>query len=152
MRLDKQSLALTTYLSARSRLVRKRVRQLKVNGDSRVFAENVSLIYVILIKNTYEVFMVAFQHSRTLSSAFISWAKDEIENLRNIFDRQLYGIDRNSYVFQYVSNVMCEHFAILQDIGLDMTFLLGLPDPSNENNVISVVQIDDNNPVALDFT
>jgi len=69
LRLGQGERARETFLSARGRLVRKRARQIKFEGDISMYISELAMVCFTLIKNTCEWYMAAFKDNRMASGA-----------------------------------------------------------------------------------
>lgn len=67
LRLDQGEKARSLFLSARSELLKKRVRQIKFEGDVSLYISELALVHFTLIKNTSEWYMSAFKDNRMAS-------------------------------------------------------------------------------------
>ncbi|GAA5946666.1 hypothetical protein JCM3775_001139, partial [Rhodotorula graminis] len=67
LRLGQGERARETFLSARGRLVRKRARQIKFEGDISMYISELAMVCFTLIKNTCEWYMAAFKDNRMAS-------------------------------------------------------------------------------------
>ncbi|KPV76479.1 uncharacterized protein RHOBADRAFT_25548 [Rhodotorula graminis WP1] len=123
LRLWQGERARATFLSARGRLVRKRARQIKFEGDISMYISELAMVCFTLIKNTCEWYMAAFKDNR-MASGFVRWASEQVEIYAEMFRRQVYGVDQDGRVIDESLEVTKAHGAMLRDVGLDFTFLL----------------------------
>ncbi|TNY18529.1 exocyst complex component EXO84 [Rhodotorula diobovata] len=123
LRLGQGERARETFLSARGRLVRKRARQIKFEGDISMYISELAMVCFTLIKNTCEWYMAAFKDNR-MASGFVRWASEQVEIYAEMFRRQVYGADQDGKVIEESLEVTKAHGAVLRDVGLDFTFLL----------------------------
>ncbi|GAA6052688.1 hypothetical protein JCM3770_007175 [Rhodotorula araucariae] len=123
LRLGQGERARETFLTARGRLVRKRARQIKFEGDISMYISELAMVCFTLIKNTCEWYMAAFKDNR-MASGFVRWASEQVEIYAEMFRRQVYGADQDGKVIEESLEVTKAHGAMLRDVGLDFTFLL----------------------------
>ncbi|GAA5851476.1 hypothetical protein JCM9279_001081 [Rhodotorula babjevae] len=123
LRLGQGERARETFLSARGRLVRRRARQIKFEGDISMYISELAMVCFTLIKNTCEWYMAAFKDNR-MASGFVRWASEQVEIYAEMFRRQVYGVDQDGRVIDESLEVTKAHGAMLRDVGLDFTFLL----------------------------
>jgi hypothetical protein len=67
LRLGQAERARETFLSGRGTLVRKRVRQIKFEGDVSLYISELAMVSFTLVKNTCEWYMAAFKDNRMAS-------------------------------------------------------------------------------------
>ncbi|GAA5821380.1 hypothetical protein JCM11251_004596 [Rhodosporidiobolus azoricus] len=123
LRLGQGERARETFLTARGKLVRKRARQIKFEGDISMYISELAMVCFTLIKNTCEWYMAAFKDNR-MASGFVRWASEQVEIYADMFRRQVYGADQDGKVIEESLEVTKTHGAMLRDVGLDFTFLL----------------------------
>ncbi|GAA5855919.1 hypothetical protein JCM8547_000416 [Rhodosporidiobolus lusitaniae] len=123
LRLGQGERARETFLTARGKLVRKRARQIKFEGDISMYISELAMVCFTLIKNTCEWYMAAFKDNR-MASGFVRWASEQVEIYAEMFRRQVYGADQDGKVIEESLEVTKTHGAMLRDVGLDFAFLL----------------------------
>ncbi|GAA6028052.1 hypothetical protein JCM8097_001849 [Rhodosporidiobolus ruineniae] len=123
LRLGQGERARETFLTARGKLVRKRARQIKFEGDISMYISELAMVCFTLIKNTCEWYMAGFKDNR-MASGFVRWASEQVEIYAEMFRRQVYGADQDGKVIEESLEVTKTHGAMLRDVGLDFTFLL----------------------------
>lgn len=123
-----------TFLDMRGKLVRKRCRAIKFEGDISLWVGEVAMVVFTLVKNTCEWYVTAFRDNRMASGAFphprrrafsprrlmrvlgfVRWASRQIEVYAEMFRRQVFGVDQNPVVVQESLAVTKAHAAMVSD-------------------------------------
>ncbi|CDZ97932.1 Exocyst complex subunit [Phaffia rhodozyma] len=131
-RLDQPDLARSTFLAARTDLIKKRIGQIRWEGDSVVYVNELAVVCFMGVKNTTEWYLNAFRENG-MASALIKWAKEQVEAFASMFKQQIFSEELDQTVLDqsfgpnadpplYLSRSTAEK--LLHDIGLDLTFLL----------------------------
>lgn len=107
------------YLSTRSGLIRKRMRQLQFNGDIISYVMDYSEIFFRLIRNTCEWFSLTF-HDASMVSGFMKWIQNEILNFSEIFKKQVFGMGNPFGTVIECCVVTLEKCSELNQIGMDL--------------------------------
>lgn len=68
-RLDETDKAREAFLNGRAALVKRRVRQIKFEGDIEAYIGELAIVVFTLVKNTCEWYMAAFRDSKLASGA-----------------------------------------------------------------------------------
>ncbi|KAG4304056.1 hypothetical protein PORY_002579 [Pneumocystis oryctolagi] len=123
LRLGYEDRAKNSFLTSRSNLIKRRTRQLYFKGDIVAYISDLALIHFVLIRNTAEMYISSFQKS-SLISGLVTWIKIQIENFLEFFSRQISFIDYDSDIFLCSMNSIKEQCKILNELGIDMNFLL----------------------------
>jgi hypothetical protein len=71
-RLDETDKARQAFLGGRAALVKKRVKQIKFEGDIEAYIGELAIVVFTLVKNTCEWYMAAFRDSKLASGASLS--------------------------------------------------------------------------------
>ncbi|PWN52446.1 hypothetical protein IE53DRAFT_367213 [Violaceomyces palustris] len=116
LRLDKGERARELFLNARTELLRRRVRQIKFEGDVSLYISELALVHFTLVKNTSEWYMSAFKDNRMASA--------QIEAYAEMFRRQVYGVDQDPQVISEAMEISMSSAAQLKDVGLDFSYLI----------------------------
>jgi len=111
------------YLSARGDLIKTRSRQCIFEGNLPDYIFQISYIRFTVIKNTVDMFQKCFPQQ--LMSACVKWAKEHIDQFNILLKRQLSSIDKDGNVWNECIKIAHEHAAILRDVGLDFSELVG---------------------------
>ncbi|KAF2855763.1 hypothetical protein T440DRAFT_485854 [Plenodomus tracheiphilus IPT5] len=111
------------YLSARGNLIKTRSRQCIFEGNLPDYIFQTSYIYFTVIKNTVDMFQKCFP--QPLMSACVKWAKEYIDQFNILLKRQLSSVDEDGNVWNECLNIAHEHAAMLRDVGLDFSELVG---------------------------
>ncbi|KAK6906113.1 hypothetical protein I203_100096 [Kwoniella mangroviensis CBS 8507] len=132
-RLDCSDMGKDTFLRSRKELMIKRIRSIKCEGDISIYISELSVVCFTIIRHTSDWYMNAFKENR-MASAFITWAKEQIEMFADMFRRQVYAPNVEQNVVDECVRVTASHNRkLLRDVGLDFTYLLSTllqPDPS----------------------
>ncbi|KAG5439291.1 hypothetical protein PCANB_001590 [Pneumocystis canis] len=123
LRLGYENRAKKSFLTSRSNLIKQKTRQLYFKGDIVSYISDLALIHFVLIRNTAEMYISAFQKPSLISS-LITWIKFQIENFLNLFSRQICFVNYDSDIFINSMNAIKEQCKILNELGIDMNFLL----------------------------
>jgi len=91
-------------------------------GDLPLYVYQLSFIYFNCIRNSFVVYTSCFPSQMT--SACVTWAKRQVDELNSALRRQLSNIDRESEVFGECMARAREHAAMLSDVGLDFKDLV----------------------------
>lgn len=122
-RLGQGYVARDIFLTARSKLIKTRSRQIKFEGDVPLYIGELSMVTFTLIKDTSEWYTAAFRDVR-MASGFIRWAKAEVEAFCTSFVRQVYGTDEDPNVAEEAYAEAVSQSDRLRDVGLDVRFIL----------------------------
>ncbi|KAI5799997.1 Cullin repeat-like-containing domain protein [Geopyxis carbonaria] len=117
VKLDYEDRAREAFLEARSLMIKKRTRQVQLEGDVALYVSQVALVQFTLIKNTVEIYNSCFDYR--LASALVRWAKKHIENYIELLERQLQAVEPDSKVFDDCMEITKIHSTMLVDCGLD---------------------------------
>lgn len=112
------------FLSTRAELMRKRARMIRFEGNIALYISELALVTFTGVKHTCEWYLASFRE-HDLASGMVNWGREQIENYATMFRRQVYGPDVDSKTIQesvQVSRMQAKR--LLQDIGLDFSFLL----------------------------
>ena len=100
-----------------------RTRQCIFEGNLPDYIFQISYIRFTVIKNTVDMFQKCFPQQ--LMSACVKWAKEHIDQFNILLKRQLSSIDKDGNVWNECIKIAHEHAAILRDVGLDFSELVG---------------------------
>ncbi|KAF1955724.1 putative exocyst complex component Exo84 [Byssothecium circinans] len=123
MRLGFEDRAREAYLEARGNLIKTRSRQCIFEGNLADYIFQISFIYFTIIKNTVDIYQKCF--SQTLMSACVKWAKEHVDAFNVLLKRQLSSVDESSPVWKECMDQAREHAAMLREVGLDFSELVG---------------------------
>ncbi|RKO83701.1 Cullin repeat-like-containing domain protein, partial [Blyttiomyces helicus] len=111
------------FLTARSAIIRHRVRILKIDGDIVVYISDLAEVIFRLIRNTCDWYGGSFRDT-TMASGFMKWVRSEIEYFAGIFRRQVFDSKQSFTVIADCLQNTMDHFRQLRDVGLDLSFVL----------------------------
>ncbi|KAI8942675.1 hypothetical protein NX059_000725 [Plenodomus lindquistii] len=111
------------YLSARGDLIKTRARQCIFEGNLPDYIFQTSYIYFTVIKNTVDMYQKCFP--QPLMSACVKWAKEHVDQFNILLKRQLSSVDEDGNLWNECLNIAHEHAAMLRDVGLDFSELVG---------------------------
>ncbi|CBX93935.1 hypothetical protein IAQ61_003807 [Plenodomus lingam] len=111
------------YLAARGDLIATRSRQCIFEGNLPDYIFQISYIYFTVIKNTVDMYQRCFP--QPLMSACVKWAKEHIDQFNVLLKRQLSSVDENGNVWNQCMQLAHEHAAMLREVGLDFSELVG---------------------------
>ncbi|KAJ1827780.1 exocyst complex component exo84 [Coemansia sp. RSA 2599] len=111
------------FLASRSTTIKNRTRQLKLEGNTRLYIRELAIVYFRLIRNTCEWYS-SFFADPTLVSALIAWVRQEMAEYAVIFRRHVF---HETQKFQIIASCLSHTLAevdILGHAGLDLKFML----------------------------
>ncbi|OBZ84285.1 Exocyst complex component EXO84 [Choanephora cucurbitarum] len=124
LRLDKSEKARQVFLSTRTLIIKKRIRQLVFEGDITTYISELALVVFTLIRNTCEWYRDSFKQN-DMASGFVTWVREQTEIYADIYKRQLFG--QSNLSCQVIADCFkstLEHCSMLRKVGLDLKFLL----------------------------
>ncbi|KAJ6105047.1 Exocyst complex component exo84 [Penicillium sp. IBT 16267x] len=133
-RLGFEDQARETYLRARTDIIAKRIRACVFEGDLPLYIFQISYVYFSLIKNTVGIYQQCFPSS--MSSSSIRWAKQHLDGFNALLCRQLSSVQRGTSIWDKCLEIVHEHAAHLNSVGIDFTDLVaqGLEHPSENGS------------------
>ncbi|KXS17582.1 hypothetical protein M427DRAFT_54516 [Gonapodya prolifera JEL478] len=111
------------FLTARSSLIKHRVRQLQFDGDITQYIAELAVVVFTIIRNTCDWYTSSFKESG-MASGFLKWVKTEIEQYAAIFRRQIFDAGQNFAVIADCLQATVEQSRTLREVGLDLNFML----------------------------
>ncbi|KAI8089706.1 uncharacterized protein BX664DRAFT_280848 [Halteromyces radiatus] len=124
LRLDKGEKAREVFLSTRSLIIKKRIRQLTFEGDTTTYINELALVVFTLIRNTCEWYRDSFKLN-AMSSGFVTWVREQTEIYAEIYKRQVFY--QNQLGCQVIADCFkstLDQCSMLRKVGLDLKFLL----------------------------
>ncbi|KAJ2448257.1 exocyst complex component exo84, partial [Coemansia sp. RSA 2424] len=121
------------FLASRSATIKNRTRQLKLEGNTRLYIRELAIVYFRLIRNTCEWYSEFFADP-TMSSALIAWVRQEMAGYAVIFRRHVFHEMQKFQVIASCLNHTLAEVDILGHAGLDLKFMLDqefFPDLTN---------------------
>ncbi|KAJ2548606.1 exocyst complex component exo84, partial [Coemansia sp. RSA 1933] len=121
------------FLVSRSATIKNRTRQLKLEGNTRLYIRELAIVYFRLIRNTCEWYSEFFTDS-TMISALIAWVRQEMAGYAVIFRRHVFHEMQKFQVIASCLNHTLAEVDILGHAGLDLKFMLDqefFPDLTN---------------------
>lgn len=82
-----------------------------------------------MIKNTIAIYQQCFPS--VMSSASIKWAKDHMDGLNTVLNRQLSSVERDTPVWQKCMEIVYEHANMLYDVGVDFKDMIRVEGATN---------------------
>lgn len=98
-------------------------RQCIFEGNIVDYIFQISYIYFIIIKNTVDIYQKCFP--QPLMSACVKWAKEHVDQFNIILKRQLSSVNEDSDVWRQSMEQAHDHAAMLKEVGLDFSELIG---------------------------
>ncbi|KAL0567919.1 exocyst complex component exo84 [Marasmius crinis-equi] len=125
LRLGAGAAARSTFLKMRSQVVRDLVRKIKFEGHIGAYVGDLAMVYFTAIKHTADWFLASFKENE-VASAFIDWARGQVENYAEIFRSQVYTGDvvEPKVVEEAMKITYSLSRKLLEEYGLDFRFLL----------------------------
>ncbi|KAJ2821476.1 exocyst complex component exo84, partial [Coemansia furcata] len=111
------------FLASRSATIKNRTRQLKLEGNTRLYIRELAIVYFRLIRNTCEWYSELFADP-TMSSALIAWVRQEMAGYAVIFRRHVFHEMQKFQVIASCLNHTLAEVDILGHAGLDLKFML----------------------------
>ncbi|KAJ1948542.1 exocyst complex component exo84, partial [Linderina macrospora] len=111
------------FLASRSATIKNRTRQLKLEGNTRLYIRELAVVYFRLIRNTCEWYSEFFLDP-TMISALIAWVRQEMAGYAAIFRRHVF---HEMQKFQIIASCLKHTLVeveILGHAGLDLKFML----------------------------
>ncbi|KAJ7754970.1 nuclear mRNA splicing protein [Mycena maculata] len=123
LRLGAGPAARTTFLAMRGRVMRSHVRRIRFEGHVGAYVGDLAVVVFTGIKHTADWFLASFKENE-VASAFIDWAKKQIEDYGELFRRQVYSSDVDPKVVDEAMKITyAQSKKLLQEYGLDFRFL-----------------------------
>ncbi|KAF9266928.1 hypothetical protein L218DRAFT_921708 [Marasmius fiardii PR-910] len=124
LRLGAGGAARTTFLNMRSQVVHNLVRKIKFEGHIGAYVADLALVYFTSIKHTADWFLASFKENE-VASAFIDWARTQVEIYAETFRNQVYTEELEPKVIEEAMKVTYSlSKKLLEEYGLDFRFLL----------------------------
>ncbi|TPX67222.1 hypothetical protein SpCBS45565_g03925 [Spizellomyces sp. 'palustris'] len=111
------------FLTARTAIIRHRIRLIRFDGDVAVYISDLAEIVFRLIRSTCDWYGGSFRDT-TMASGFMKWVNQELQNFGTIFRRQVFDSKQNFTVIADCLQHTLHHCKQLRDLGLDVTFVL----------------------------
>ncbi|KAJ7204356.1 nuclear mRNA splicing protein [Mycena pura] len=123
LRLNAGPAARTAFLNMRSQVMRNHVRRIRFEGHIGAYVGDLSIVYFTGIKHTADWYLASFKENE-VASAFIDWAKKQVEDYGELFRRQVYSTDGDPKVVEEALKITyAQSKKLLQEYGLDFRFL-----------------------------
>ncbi|KAJ6575466.1 hypothetical protein B0H19DRAFT_1128810 [Mycena capillaripes] len=123
LRLNAGPAARTAFLNMRTQVMRSHVRRIRFEGHIGAYVGDLAVVYFTGIKHTADWFLASFKENE-VASAFIDWAKKQIEDYGEMFRRQVYSSDVDPKVVDDALKITySQSKKLLQEYGLDFRFL-----------------------------
>ncbi|KAJ2804257.1 exocyst complex component exo84 [Coemansia guatemalensis] len=111
------------FLASRTATIKNRTRQLKLEGNTRLYIRELAIVYFRLIRNTCEWYSALFADP-TMISALIAWVRQEMAGYAAIFRRHVFHEMQRFQVIASCLNHTLAEVDILGHAGLDLKFML----------------------------
>ncbi|KAJ7150404.1 exo84 subunit/exocyst complex component [Mycena filopes] len=123
LRLNAGPAARMAFLNMRSQVMRNHVRRIRFEGHIGAYVGDLAVVYFTGIKHTADWFLASFKENE-VASAFIDWAKKQIEDYGELFRRQVYSSDADKKIVDEALKITyAQSKKLLQEYGLDFRFL-----------------------------
>ncbi|KAE9409296.1 hypothetical protein BT96DRAFT_848677 [Gymnopus androsaceus JB14] len=123
-RLNAGPAARTTFLTMRTQVLRSHVRKIKFEGHVGAYVADLAMVYFTGIKHTADWFLASFRENE-VASAFIDWARAQVEGYAEIFRNQVYSSGVEGKVVEEALKITYDlSKKLLEEYGLDFRFLL----------------------------
>ncbi|KAI0027216.1 hypothetical protein K488DRAFT_62297 [Vararia minispora EC-137] len=116
--------ARTTFLSARAETIKRLVRMIRFEGQIGMYVNDLAVVIFTAIKHTADWYLTSFKENED-ASAYIEWARQQMESFAAIFRKQVYSSDVEQKTIDEAYNITyLQHRRLLQEYGIDFRFLL----------------------------
>eukprot|EP00058_Branchiostoma_floridae_P005069 XP_002590557.1 hypothetical protein BRAFLDRAFT_124535 [Branchiostoma floridae] len=124
IKLGKSTQACDLFLRNRTMAIKRSLRQLKMEGSTTLYVNKLCYVFFTTMLEVGREFQKDFSSNNGCCSAFVVWAKSELETFVGMFARQVFSSKISlSMVAECVE--MAQHNCDkLCEIGLDLTFAL----------------------------
>ncbi|XP_063410902.1 exocyst complex component 8-like isoform X2 [Mytilus trossulus] len=124
IRLGKSAQACDLFLKNRSAIIKYNIRQLKFEGATTLYIRRLCDVFFPCLSETGKEFTKAFQDHYGCMSAFVVWAKEELEMCVNTFNRHVFGGKSTLTVISECVQTARQHCdEQLCSIGFDVSFV-----------------------------
>ncbi|GLB43605.1 putative nuclear mrna splicing [Lyophyllum shimeji] len=124
LRLKAGPAARSTFLQMRSKVLKAHVRKIRFEGHVGTYVGDLAVVYFTGIKHTADWFLASFKENE-VASAFIDWAKTQIEDFAANFRKQVFTSDVDSQVVEDALKITyTQSRKLLAEYGLDFRHLL----------------------------
>ena len=124
IRLGKSTQACDLFLKNRSTVIKYNIRQLKFEGATTLYIRRLCEVFFPCLSETGKEFTKAFQDHYGCMSAFVVWAKEELEMFVNTFNRHVFGGKSTLTVISECVQTARQHCdEQLCSIGFDIAFV-----------------------------
>ncbi|KAF8079188.1 exo84 subunit/exocyst complex component [Lyophyllum atratum] len=124
LRLKAGPAARSTFLQMRTKVLKAHVRKIRFEGHVGAYVGDLAVVYFTGIKHTADWFLASFKENE-VASAFIEWAKTQIEDFGENFRKQVFTSDVDRQVVEDALKITyTQSKKLLQEYGLDFRYLL----------------------------
>ncbi|GAB6018556.1 exocyst complex component exo84 [Chamberlinius hualienensis] len=124
IRLGKSAKACELFLNNRSATIKQSLKQLKLEGDSRMYVKRSCEVFFTHITDACVGLEQLFGRSPGAWAGLVIWTKEELRGLVNSLSRQVFTPQVSLSVVSDCVVMMKLHCNKLADFGLDLTFVL----------------------------
>lgn len=124
IRLGKSSKACDLFLKRRTVIVKQAMKQQKMEGATTPYIEKLCSVFFSSMTEAGLEFTRAFGNNNSCASAFVVWAKNQLQQFVNIFSRHVFTPQVTPSVAAECIAYIRNHCGQLLKIGLDLTFVL----------------------------
>ncbi|KAI8795680.1 exocyst complex component 8 [Biomphalaria glabrata] len=124
IRLGKSAQACELFLRNRSAIIKYNIRQLKFEGATTLYIRCLCGVFYSSLSDTAKEFIKAFPGHYGCYSAFVIWAKQELQSFVSIFKRQVFESKASLSTIADCVLLARGHCQELSTIGLDIEFCL----------------------------
>ncbi|TRM61603.1 hypothetical protein BD626DRAFT_558599 [Schizophyllum amplum] len=123
LRLEAGPAARSTFLNMRTQVLRSMVRKIPFEGHVGAYVGDLAVVTFTAIKHTADWFLASFKDNEA-ASAFIEWARNQIEAYAEMFRKQVYSPDvERKVIDECMTITYSQSRKLLQEYGLDFRFL-----------------------------
>ncbi|XP_077998351.1 exocyst complex component 8-like [Glandiceps talaboti] len=124
VRLGKHTTACNLFLKHRSAAIKLAIRRLKIEGITTVYINKLCSIFFTHLIETGKEFQKAFAENTGCFSAFVVWARVELQTFVGHFSNQAFATKSNLDMVAECIIIARRHCQKMCNIGLDLSFAL----------------------------
>lgn len=124
IKLGKSSQACDLFLKHRSSILKYSMRQQKMEGATAPYIKRLCELFFSSMVDTGREFNQAFGNNNSCASAFVVWARNQLQNFVKLFSNHVFTTQVSLSVATECILAVCTYCQQLWEIGLDLSFML----------------------------
>ncbi|XP_019637716.1 PREDICTED: exocyst complex component 8-like isoform X1 [Branchiostoma belcheri] len=124
IKLGKSTQACDLFLRNRTMAIKRSLRQLKMEGSTTLYVNKLCYVFFTTMLEVGREFQKDFSSNNGCCSAFVVWAKLELETFVGMFARQVFSSKTSLSMVAECVEMAQQYCDKLCEIGLDLTFAL----------------------------